>query len=209
MTEEKDGNKERPDTGSDRTIDSDKARTRRDAGTPNARPGKWKQWLSPVVFLLLGGLVGYSISDYFHNISGEERRQILIDNVLMEIDINTTHPIFEMYSDTAKHSASGRPFKQLETASLQELYKDFSLFGGLDSTTRATFLETILNSKFSVEHFNERVRLRTVLFLKIPFEVKDFNPGIFAFYYKTVLPSYDRLAQYLSNNRDALIAGAK
>lgn len=154
---------------------------------------------------ILGGLIGWQISDHFHRKSIIEQRSVLINNAIFEIKMNKDTCRYKQYLDTASFRTACGLFPYLQIISINELYKSICLFAIADSTMKENFIQAVMDCKDKIEIFNDRVRLRNNYILINLHNVKIFNPYTFEYYHKYVLPSFRKFNNFMVKNKELLI----
>jgi len=165
-------------------------------------------WLNNILWallgVLLGGLASLIISKHYYEQSAKDRRKLLLDNVILEINTNQTHPAYEAYQDTVLWRGAGRPFNYLMTDNIVELYKNLFLFDIDSGLVGRALRDRLLVGRFTLQYFNLRVQYRNDGILKDVKSVKQFNSGIFNYYYTSALPMMRDLENFITANRQVL-----
>jgi len=158
-----------------------------------------------ILALFLGGIISHFISNYFFHKTTIDFRSLLIDNVIFEVNTSLTHSNYEYYWNSDKYLNAGRPFPYLQSSAIEEIYMNIHLFNTQDLLIREEFIRRILECKFHIEYFNERIRFRNDFILTSPENVKRFNPYIFDFFNTSIKKLYNEFIAFMELNREALI----
>ncbi len=164
-----------------------------------------KKHVSDAIWFALGTFAGFLVTVYFNNLASQDRRNLLLDNAIVEIKTIIEHPHYDEYRNTANSKDAGHPFPYLINFSIQELYKNINSFTTDDSALNSKFVEQILDCAFFIEEFNDNIRLRNSYILVDLKNVKAFNEGALRYFNNLIVPKLKDFRQFMIENREALI----
>ena len=158
-----------------------------------------------IIGVLLGAFASWIISSHYYTESSEAYKRGVIESTIHEIDFNLTDKLYEEYQDTIKYIGGGGPFSYLQAGALNQLYLNLGVFKKSDSYLFADLEDRLAAAKINVELFNQVVQFRNnYIFIDLK-NVKSFNPMVFENYFKYVLPSLQKLKEFLIENRETLV----
>jgi hypothetical protein len=165
---------------------------------------------------IIGYIGGYRISNHFYQISKQESKkdlkEQLINSALVDLAHNTFKRNYPQLFDSIQFASDAGPWRKLATTGIDRLYFDILAFKDRDEDwDKVIDLMNIVNTaKLATDDFNDRMTLRNLSVLlgpvfKAPYLATVQNPSAYQYYHQHVLPALLNLQEYIKKHRKDLV----
>jgi hypothetical protein len=159
-----------------------------------------------IISMTIGALVTWYVTDHYERMTIRKEKQTLIESVKAQIRQNQSGVLYPFYVYPEKYAGAGGQFPCLQSFAFQDLQKNMTLFAEFDTKLQESLYVYTTYCISSVDHFNDKIRLRNSAILLGDFKlVSGMNGNIFEFYRKYVVPGFDSLSIFIDHRKEDLI----